>query len=135
MEQRVEEIKKDGLKFHQPFALQLLFEKLLFLYGKLGIGFNFQGQYEPIDHIEEADQGNQFNDLIGGEVIVQLQPVIIRYLVGLQSDQFGKLKSLLLVVAEQLTFCVIIHGLNLFVGLITLPVRQTGDRVQFPGSV
>ena len=64
VEQRVEEIKKDGLKFHQPFALQLLFEKLLFLYGKLGIGFNFQGQYEPIDHIEEADQGNQFNDLI-----------------------------------------------------------------------
>ena len=64
VEQRVEEIKKDGLKSHQPFALQLLFEKLLFLYGKLGIGFNFQGQYEPIDHIEEADQGNQFNDLI-----------------------------------------------------------------------
>ena len=25
VEQRVEEIKKDGLKFHQPFALQLLF--------------------------------------------------------------------------------------------------------------
>ncbi len=64
VEQRVEEIKKDGLKSHQPFALQLVFEKLLFLYGKLGIGFNFQGQYEPIDHIEEADQGNQFNDLI-----------------------------------------------------------------------
>ena len=64
VEQRVEEIKKDGLKSHQPFALQLLFEKLLFLYGKLGIGFNIQGQYEPIDHIKEADQGNQFNDLI-----------------------------------------------------------------------
>ena len=64
VEQRVEEIKKDGLKSHQPFALQLLFEKLPFLYGKLGIRFNIQGQYEPIDHIEEADQGNQFNDLI-----------------------------------------------------------------------
>ena len=64
VEQRVEEIKKDGLKSHQPFALQLLFEKLLFLYGKLGIRFNIQGQYEPIDHIEEANQGNQFNDLI-----------------------------------------------------------------------
>ena len=64
VEQRVEEIKKDGLKSHQPFALQLLFEKLLFLYGKLGIRFNIQGHYEPIDHIEEADQGTQFNDLI-----------------------------------------------------------------------
>ncbi len=31
VEQGVEEIKKDGLKSHQPFALQLLLEKLPFL--------------------------------------------------------------------------------------------------------
>ena len=116
VEQRVVEIKKDGLKSHQPYALQPVGKLPLLCGGKLGIGFNIQGQYEPVDHIEEADQGNQFNDLIGGKVIVQLQPEIIRNLVGLQSDQFGKLKNLLLVVAKKVTARIVIHGFDLFVG-------------------